>query len=207
MTWRNSSDFAKDTGFTARFLRGMVRRMVVTLADGVAWQLLGQRGGAGGDEVVEAETFPGIGFYASPGSGTAPEVILAAIGGTKSSVVIASRDQAALAAAQSDARYAAGDAMLYTPSAVVILRASTGQLELRSRGGAAAPLATLADVQALQAKLNGLIAAYNTHTHVVPSVSGVTTGGGVSGSGIAAVTLATMSPAAAPVGTVKTIAE
>lgn len=66
------------------------------MADTARWQLLGQRGGAGGDEILSnVEAFPGIGFYAGlPSSGGKPEAIGVGVGGTRTTAIIAARDEA-----------------------------------------------------------------------------------------------------------------
>lgn len=99
MTYRLPKDFADESKSIPRLLGGLIRRMAVTISDAARWQLLGQRGGQGGDETVEVENFSGIGFYARPpSSGGKPEAIVAAIGGAKAQVIVATRDEATRAA-------------------------------------------------------------------------------------------------------------
>lgn len=94
MTYRKSEDFAEETSAFRRFVRGMIRRVAVTLTQTAKWQVLGQVGGAGGDETFEAEPFTGIGFYSRPPSSGNPEAVAVAIAGSKTTAVIATRDEA-----------------------------------------------------------------------------------------------------------------
>lgn len=153
MSYRDREDFARETGETLRTIRGMVRRFVVTLTSGLRWQALGIRSPTGGDEVVQLETFPGIGFYARPASSGKPEAIAVAISGAaKARVIIASRDadaQATAEAALADGELAEGETLVYTPTGVIHMRAN-GTVEIRSLGGTAKELATKQDVEELR---------------------------------------------------------
>lgn len=153
MSYRDGNDFAKQTGETLRTIRGMIRRLAVKLTDGVLWQLVGQRGGQGGDEVVHLEVFPGIGIYARPPASGAPEAIAAAIAGApKARVVIATRDEAtrqAVVAALPDGEIGEGETIVYTPSVVIHLRANN-TVEIRTLAGTAKRLLTEDDAQALK---------------------------------------------------------
>jgi phage gp45-like len=158
MSWRTAEDHAYATGGTMRLLLGMLRRMVVTLSSDTLWQLVGQRGGPGGagDEVITAETFPGIGIYARAPSSGSPEAVVAALGGTKASVVVATRDEATRQVGAGD--LAEGETCVYNDQARVIVRAD-GTVEIRLHSGVAVPLATKADLAAV-------VTAFNAHTHV-----------------------------------------
>ena len=147
MTYRSSQDFAQETSAFRRFVYGMIRKFAVTLTDTARWQLLGQRGGAGGDEILpNIESFTGIGFYSRPASSGNPEAIAVAVGGTRTTVVIAARDEAMRQAIAGS--IAAGETAMFNPHVIVLCKAN-GTVEIRAGDGAAAPLATLADVQAL----------------------------------------------------------
>jgi phage gp45-like len=147
MTYRNSEDFAQETSAFRRYVYGMVRRFAITLTDTARWQLLGQRGGAGGDEILpNVESFTGIGFYSRPASSGNPEAVAVAIGGTRTTVVIAARDEATRQAMVGS--LPADSAAMFNTKAVLVINPD-GTVEIRAGGGAAAPLATLADIQAL----------------------------------------------------------
>lgn len=158
MTYRTGEDHAKETGDVLRLLRGMVRRMVVTLTSAARWQLLGQRGGVGGDETVQLEPFTGIGFYSRPPSSGNPEAAVAAIGGTATSVVVATRDEKTRQAVAGDLQE--GETAVYNDKAIIIVKADS-TVEIRLVGGVAIALPTLADVQAIRNALNG-----HTHTYI-----------------------------------------
>lgn len=148
MTYRSSQDFAQETSAFRRYVYGMIRRFAITLTDTARWQLLGQRGGAGGDELLsDVEAFTGIGFYSRPpSSGGKPEAIAVAVGGTRTTVIVAARDEATRQAIAGS--IAAGETAMFNPQVILLCKAN-GTVEIRAGGGAAAPLATLADVQAL----------------------------------------------------------
>lgn len=146
MTWRGSEEFAKQTGALERFVRGMNRRMVVTLTNSARWQLLGQRGGQGGDEVIDAEAFTGIGFYSRPPASGKPEVITTAIGGSKTTVIVAARDEATRKAV---AQIAQGETAVYNDKAIIVVKAD-GTVEIRLVGGVAIALPTLKTLQDLR---------------------------------------------------------
>jgi len=95
MTYRTSEDLAQETSAFRRFVRGMIRRVAITLTQTAKWQVLGQQGGQGGDETIEVEPFTGIGFYSRPPSSGNPEAIAVAIGGNKTVALVATRALAA----------------------------------------------------------------------------------------------------------------
>lgn len=183
MTYRTGEDHARETGDVLRLLRGMVRRMAVTLTSAARWQLLGQRGGVGGDETVNVEPFTGIGFYSRPPSSGNPEAVVAAVGGMATSVVVATRDEKTRQAVAG--QLAIGETAIYNDKAIIVVKAD-GSVEIRLTGGVAIPLATKADVAAA-------VATFNSHTH-----GGITSGAGFTSSPANA-----LGPivAAAPVGT------
>lgn len=166
MTYRTSEDFAEEIREGARFLRSMVRRMAITLTQELRWQLLGQRGGTGGDEVVEVEPFTGVGFFSRPPeSGSRPEAIMLQVGSAKHPVIVATRDEDVR---RQIANLQADETAIFTSKATVVIKAD-GSVEIRSAAGAASALATKADIDALKSWIA-------SHTH-----AGVTAGGAVSG--------------------------
>lgn len=183
MTWRDTKDFAgTDSSALARFVYGMVRRMAVQLTDSTLWRLIGQRGGVAGDETIDLEIFPGIGFYARPTTSGNPEAITASYGSSRTTAIVATRDEATRQAVAGNLQ--PDESMVYTSQAVVYIK-SNGTVEIRSASGAAVQLALKSDVQSL-------VTSFNTHTHPVP---GVTLGPATTNSSVPAVA------ASSPVGT------
>lgn len=189
MTYRTSEDHAEQTGPTQRLLHGLNRRVALTRADGTSrWQVLGYRGPAG-RETFDVEPFTGIGFFSRPPSSGKPEAIVTAIGGSKTSAIVATRDEATRKAVAGGID--ADETILYNSVAVVYVK-KTGIVEIRLANGTALPLALKSDVDEAIAKLNAFITAYKIHVH-----GGVTTGAGIS----AVPTVVTVSSAAAATGT------
>jgi phage gp45-like len=95
---RSRQALAEDTDPRWISVRGMVRRMVLTLTRQVTWQLEGvplpdDHGGVK-PEVRNAEVFSGIGFYSRPPATGAPEACVLSLGGdADASVVVATRDE------------------------------------------------------------------------------------------------------------------
>lgn len=145
-----------------RSLRAMVRRLAVVATARVLWQLSGVRNLDGTTEVLNVEVFPGIGFYARPPSGRG-EVIMVNVGGANAPAVVASRDEQTR---KDVADLDADEAAMFNSVATVHVTAA-GTVDVRSAAGAAVPLATKADIDALR---EWALA----HIHTDP-VSGVTT--------------------------------
>lgn len=176
MSRRDSEDFAEETRDSVRLLKGMHRRMAVRRTSSTKWQVLGQRGGQGGDELVELEPFTGIGFYARPPSSGKAEVITAAIGGPKTSVIIATRDEKTRRAVAGG--IAEGETCVYNDKAMIVVKAD-GTVEIRLAGGVAVALALKSDVQQIRNELH-------QHTHGPGTFNAPGGGGpvtGVSGAG------------------------
>lgn len=155
MSYRDRDDFAKETGPTQRLLRGMIRKLVVTLSDGARWQFLGQRGGQGGDEVITAEPFTGIGFYSRPPADGKPEAIAVAVGGAKHLAVVATRDEETRRKVAGDLDE--GETQIHSTGAIV--RVKESKIEARTASGNAAPVATLQDLRNLYEALDAAITA------------------------------------------------
>jgi len=121
MTYRSSEDFAQETSAFRRFVYGMIRRFAVTLTDTALWQLLGQTGGAGGDEILsDVPAFTGIGFYSRPpSSGGNPEAIGVSVGGTRTTVIVAARDEATRQAVVGD--LPPDSAAMFNTKAVILI--------------------------------------------------------------------------------------
>lgn len=133
MTYRTDEDHARETGPTWRLFKGTIRRLLVTLTSSASkWQLTGVRSRLGGDEVYEAELFPGIGIFARPPDGGSAEAIALAIGGHKLPAIVATRDEATRRMIASQVE--AGETALYNAAGIVVLK-SNGTIEIRSHGG------------------------------------------------------------------------
>jgi phage gp45-like len=164
VTGPSVAELAKVTSAEVRRLAGMVRRLVVSATSSPIWKLLGVRGLDSTTEVINAEVFSGLGFYARPPtSGGSPEVILLNVGDARVPVVIASRDEKTLAAVRAELGAglpAAGDTLVFAAngSGVVYLKAN-GTVEIKAPGGTASPVATLADLQALRTAISGAVIA------------------------------------------------
>lgn len=172
MTWRTEEEHAAETGPTKRYIYGLVRRVGITLSRTAAkWQVRGKRGGTGGDEVFDVELFPGIGIFARPPADGAPEACLVSIGGTKSSAIIATRDEKTrkLIAAQ----VGEGETAVYNPSGIVLLKAD-GTIEIRSHAGIARSVAFTDELNALKDYVNNQFCAVGGHSHVVAGAATTT---------------------------------
>lgn len=101
MTYRTSEDHAQETSPTEREMHGIVRRVRISIwrkASGpnarTTWQVVGNRGGIGGDEVFDVEHFTGLGFFARPTAGSkSAEAIVLQVGGARVTALIAARDE------------------------------------------------------------------------------------------------------------------
>lgn len=155
MTYRSTEELmAEATSDLRRFMRGMARRMTFLIVDGNKWQVRGQRGGTGGDEVIELEPFTGIGFYSVPPTDGKPEVITLSIGASKSTVIVAARDEATRRAMVPDLQ--PDETAIFTSTAIVILKAD-GTVEIRSKSGTAVSLATNAQLAMIVTALTNAI--------------------------------------------------
>lgn len=147
MTYRTSEDFAREGREWWRLLRGMIRRVAVTLTSSVRWQVLGQRGGQGGDETWDVEPFTGIGFYSRPPSSGNPEAVVVAFGGAKSTAIVATRDEATRKTGAGDLDE--DETCVFNSQARVIVK-KDGTVEIRLHGGSAKQLVTMDDYNALK---------------------------------------------------------
>jgi len=161
-------------GNAATALRGLARRLSVTLTDASAfWQLRGYQDSESNVEVIpDVPVFHNIGFMSRPASGGRPEAIVISIGGASGHpVVVATRDSRLSASLAED------ETIIHNSKSRVIIRAS-GEVLIDNGSGALA-LALKGDVDNIKTWLA-------THTH-----SGVTTGPGASGVSVQAGTLPT----------------
>lgn len=130
---RTSRDFAQDTDPVTLQLRGMVRRMAITLTTKALWQLAGYLLPDGTQETLTAEPFVGIGIYARPPSSTQPQAIVVMVGGAKAPAIIAVRDEATRAAVAG--AIAQDETMLFNSTTCAHVTAD-GHVDLRAAAGA-----------------------------------------------------------------------
>lgn len=168
-------DWRREGSSDRRTAIGTIRRMAVTMTSAPFWRVVGHLLIDGKREDREAEIFSGIGFYGRPKKGHQVDSLVAFPGGASNPIIIATRDEDARRAVAAIAQ----DETAMFNSATIILIKANGTVEIRASGGAAAALATKADIDALKSWAAG-------HTHVV---AGITAGG-------AAVTSATPLPVA-----------
>lgn len=142
--------------------RGLVRRMMVSKAANVIWQLAGVRV-YNAQESFEAEVFQGVGFAALPPASGSTEAVVVNAGSANVPVIVATRDEKTRSATVPSS-FKAGETCVFTPTSIVYLK--DGRVEVRSPSGSAKRLATLDDLNALKT----WIAA---HTHS----GGILTGG------------------------------
>lgn len=152
MTW-TPQQLSEAIGGFRRQIHGMVRRMQLTQTAGAVWQALGHvLFDVGKPETRPVENFSGIGFLARPPDGsTTAEAIVIQVGGQNTPVIIASKDEAVRALVND---IGPDEAVVFNKTVRLYLR-SNGKVEIRTHGGTASALATLADLQTLVDTFNG----------------------------------------------------
>jgi hypothetical protein len=139
---------AKATDPDANARRGSVRRMIVSRAGAVLWQLVGFAVGQRKETTRGVEVFHGVGFTAIPSKDGKPEAIVLNVVDAAAPVIVAARDEKTRAAVvPSD--LGAGDTCVFGDGAIVVLR-SNGTVEIRTPQGAAKRLLTVDDGAALK---------------------------------------------------------
>lgn len=143
---RSPEDLARETDpFRLRVL-GTIRKMIVRFAAKGLWEL----GGFSklGERIPKAEVFQGVGFWATPAAGVEVEAVVLNVGGDANHpIVVALRDEKTR---KQVADALAGDTTCVHNTAARVVILPNGTIEARTHGGTAAPLATLADLQALR---------------------------------------------------------
>lgn len=176
-TRHGPGELADSVGSVARATLGLVRRMAIKVTSRALWQVIGHRLIDGSRETRDAEVFYGIGFWSRPKSSEKAEAIVAFVGGDAGNpVVVASRNEDARRYVQSlIGTIAEGDTVIHgsigTP---IVWLKNDGTAEIRTAGGTAVPLATLADVQALRNYVNNQFCNVGGHTHVVSGAATTT---------------------------------
>lgn len=137
-------------------VRNMVRRVAISRSNaGGLWQALGYDPGTDGKRETfnGVEVFPGIGFFARPKAGGKPEAIILNVGAAHHPVIIATRDKSLQVSLDED------ETAVFNSSAVITIK-KTGEIWITDRAtGAAAPLATKADLDTLRAAVLGAVIA------------------------------------------------
>jgi phage gp45-like len=169
-----SKYFREKVGGVANALRGLARRLAITLTDAsMYWQVRGYQDAEGNTEsIADVPVFANIGFMSRPASGGRPEAIMVSIGSAAGHpVIVATRDQRLTATLAED------ETIIHNSKSRVIIKAN-GEV-LVDNGSGALALALKSDVDSIKSWLS-------THTH-----SGVTTGPGNSGVSVQAAALPT----------------
>jgi len=177
-----SKDWRDLTATQARELAGKVRRMAVSVTNVLAgvgattasfWQVVGHLLlDNTTQETADAEVFSGVGFYARPPAGANAEAIVAFPGGPSNPVVVASRDEATR---KKVAGAALQDETFVYNSQVALRFTASGLIQAYLIGG---PVPVKL---ALQSDVDGVITAYNGHTHAVVGGGGGTASAVVAG--------------------------
>ncbi len=149
-------------------IRGIVRRMIVSRAAAVIWQIAGVRFLDGSTETNEAEVFQGIGFSSLPPLDGAPEAIVLNVGGPNAPAIVATRDEKTRAQVV-PSTMAAGETVTYSVATIVYQR-STGKVEIRTPDGTAVPLALKSDVDLIRTRYNAHLHPAGTPNTAVPTV-------------------------------------
>lgn len=129
------ADLNADTDPLLLQLKGLVRRMAITLTVKALWQLAGFRLPDGKTETRQVEPFTGIGFYSRPPSSGKPEAIAVMVGDSTSPAIVATRDEKTRSAVAGGLQE--DETMLFNSQAVVHATA-TGEVHMRSANGVAA---------------------------------------------------------------------
>lgn len=145
-----TKDRRDSTSPEARGIANLVRRMVVKLTRGPRWQALGHLLLDNTREAVVAENFSGIGFFARPKASHRTEAIVIHPSGAPNPIIIATRDEDARKAI---AELDEDETAMFNSAVIVLIKGST--VEIRTAGGAAAALATKADLTALHSAISG----------------------------------------------------
>lgn len=144
-----------------RSAAGMIRLMKLSLTDGFFWRVIGHLlMDNRTQETRDAEVFGVLGFYSRPKAGANADAIVVNAAGSANPVIIGTRDEDLRKAV---AVLAQGQTAMCN-RATIILCKEDGTVEIRTPGGVATKLPTLADYEALRA-------AFNAHVHVAPGGS------------------------------------
>jgi hypothetical protein len=161
-----TEDSRRGTGTPARELYGMLRRMVVTLTSKPFWQVVGVLLLDGvTKETVQAEAWPGVGYYSRPPTDGNPEAIVGHTGGAENPAIMATRDEKTrkrMAAIQ------ANETAIFNGT-VRLLIDKDGHILAQIPGGATKRLAFVDELNALRAFVASQFATGAGHIHATPS--------------------------------------
>lgn len=163
-TDNETEDWRREVSSSVRTGAAMIRRMAVTLTSGAFWRVVGHKLIDGKPETRDAEVFSGIGFYSRPKAGHQVDALVVFPGGAANPIIIATRDEDARKAVA--AGIAQDETIAFNSSTIVLVKAN-GTVEIRTAGGTATKLPTLADH-------NNLRDAFNAHVHLSAAPSNPT---------------------------------
>jgi len=153
----STEDVRNDQRSERRSILGMVRRMTVAVTRKSTWQLIGVILLDGvTKETIEADVFSNIGFYSRPKAGRNAEAAVVFAGAAADNpIVVGTRDE--------DTRKAVADIdedeTATFNTVTIVHHKKQGFVEIRTPGGTAIKLPTLADHNAMRSAFNG-------HTHL-----------------------------------------
>lgn len=165
-TDQTTREAREQVGPLMRDIRGMLRRMVVSLTEGPVWQVLGHKLlDSRTRETVAADVFGNIGFSSRPArSSRNAEAFVAFLSGeAQNPVIVATRDEDVRKAI---ANLSHDESAMWNRATIVLVK-SDNTVEIRRGNGVATKLPTFADLQAVADRLDDHIATYNLHTHPV----------------------------------------
>lgn len=146
-----------------RHLLGMLRRMVIKVTDGAFWQTLGLLLLDGvTPETVQAEVWPGIGFYARPSPSVNAEAIVGFVGGAQNPAILATRDEDTR---KRVAKIDQNETMMFNTGAVVLVD-KNNHVHIRLANGTTKRLAFNDDLNDLRSFVSDQFTAPG-HTHAV----------------------------------------
>lgn len=158
MSRRRTLEHQQEIAPRGRDLRGRLRRMAIKVTSRVLWQLVGHRT-EDGQETVDVEVFPGVGFYARPKATDRAEAVVVHIGGATHPAIVATRNEdvrKAIAALGEDET-----AMFNSQATVHVIG---GEIHIRTKDGTAVQIPRFADVQSMRNALSA-----HTHPHGDPT--------------------------------------
>lgn len=174
--YRHNERLAKDFGTYARERRAMLSLPDIdSIDDDIVATVEAPSADPGENEVFQANVCTPIGLVGRPEQDDEVSAFLSRLGGSFDHPVVASVIEWLRVDAIRAFGLAAGERLLYSARAGVKL-VSDGTVAIRSWAGTAEPLATRADVERVNARVDELENWANFHIH-----AGVTTGPGISG--------------------------
>jgi hypothetical protein len=167
-------NFRERTTSTYARMCNIIKRVVMTKIDSpLRWHIRH----CDPKDVDEAEIFHNVGYHARPpdpvGNRQRVEALICNVDAQDHPIIVATRDADTMRAVVKKVGLEPDTTLLYTSKSIVKIQPD-GSVEIRSVDGTAAPLATKADVDAVNARLDELQQKYNQHSHVAPALGGTT---------------------------------